>query len=169
MLVLTSGGVLRTGGVPAHKLGGFRIVYQMMGLIGHDLHRSRRFGHLDHRWTPYHDDLRGYVGLAVRVMQVFPRRVGVVDALTGVGERVLYAAASTSRAFIAFDPDGMGICPICQEGFDLGGYGVLLCGHVMHRQCRLEYEAFERGRAPQRLPECSICRAPFEGFVCIAV
>ena len=69
MLVLTSGGVLRTGGVPAHKLGGFRIVCQMMGLIGHDLHRSRRFGHLDHRWTPYHDDLRGYVGLAVRVMR----------------------------------------------------------------------------------------------------
>ena len=48
MLVLTSGGVLRTGGVPAHKLGGFRIVYQMMGLIGHELDRSRRVVHLDH-------------------------------------------------------------------------------------------------------------------------
>ena len=137
MLVLTSGGVLRTGGVPAQMLGGFRIVYQMMGLIGHDLHRSRRFGHLDHRWTPYHDDLRGYVGLAVRVMQVCRRRVGVVDALTVVRERVLYAGASSSRGLITFDPNGMVICPICQEGFDLGGDGVLLCGHVMHRQCRL--------------------------------
>jgi hypothetical protein len=150
-------------------LGGFRIVYQMMGLIGHELHRARRAGHLDHRWSPYHYDLWGYVGLAVRVMQVCCWRVGVEDALTVVRERVLYAGASTSRAFITFDPDGMGICPISQEGFELGGYGVLRCGHVMHRQCRLEYEAFERDRAPQRLPECSICRAPFEGFVCIAV
>jgi hypothetical protein len=48
MLVLTSGGILRTGGVPAHELGGFRIIYQMMGLIGHELDRSRRVGHLDH-------------------------------------------------------------------------------------------------------------------------
>ena len=92
-----------------------------------------------------------------------------MDALTDVGERVLYAGSSSSRAFITFDHKGMGICPICQEGFELGGYGVLLCGHVMHRQCRLEYEAFERRRAPQRLPECSICRALFEGFVCISV
>ena len=93
----------------------------------------------------------------------------MADALTVVGERVMYAGESSSRSFITFDPDGMGICPICQEGFELGGYGVLHCSHVMHRQCRLEYEAFERGRAPRRLPECSICRAPFEGFVCIAV
>ena len=92
-----------------------------------------------------------------------------MDALTVVRERVSYAVAASSRAFITFDPDGMGVCPVCQEGFELGGYGVLLCGHVMHRQCRLEYEAFERGRAPRRLPECSICRAPFEGFVSIAV
>jgi hypothetical protein len=169
MLVLTSGGVLRTGGFSANKLGGFRIDYQMMGLIGHELHRARRAGHLDHRWSPYHYDLRGFVGLAVRVMQVCCRRVGMADALTVVRERVLYAGASSSRAFITFDPDGMGVCPICQEGFELGGYGVLPCSHVMHHQCRLEYEAFERGRAPQRLPECSICRAPFEGFVCIAV
>jgi hypothetical protein len=169
MLVLTLGGVLRTGGVSANKLGGFRIVYQMMGLIGHELDRSRRVGHLDHRWCPFHYDLWGYVSLAARVMRVCCWRVGVADLLTVVRERVLYAGASTSRAFITFDPDGMGICPICQEGFELGGYGVLRCGHVMHRQCRLEYEAFERDRAPQRLPECSICRAPFEGFVCIAV
>ena len=32
MLVLTSGGFLLTGGVSARRLGGFRIVYQMMGL-----------------------------------------------------------------------------------------------------------------------------------------
>ena len=105
----------------------------------------------------------------MRVMQVCRRRVGVVDLLKVVRKRVLYAVGILSRAFITFDPKGMGLCPICQEGFELGGYGVLPCTHVMHRQCRLEYEAFERGRAPNRLPECSVCRAPFEGFVCIAV
>jgi hypothetical protein len=169
MLVLTSGGVLRTGCVrmeSALELGGFRIVYQLMGLIGHELSRASRDGNLG---FTYHYDLRGYVGLAVRVMRVCRRRIGVVDELAVVGGRVRYAAVQVGRAFITFDPDGMGLCPICQEGFELGGYGVLHCGHVMHRQCRHEYEAFEYERAPDRLPECSICRAPFEGFVCIGL
>jgi hypothetical protein len=48
MLVLTSGSVLRTGGTSPNVLGGFWIVYQMMGLIGHELDRFRRVGHLDH-------------------------------------------------------------------------------------------------------------------------
>jgi uncharacterized Zn-finger protein len=108
------------------------------------------------------------VELAVRVMRVCRRRIGVADALTGVGERVKSARRSASRAFIAFDPEGMGVCPICQEGYELGGYGVLQCGHAMHRLCRDDYEAFEHGRAPWRLPECPYCRTPFEGFVCIS-
>jgi hypothetical protein len=166
MLVLTSGGVLRPGGVSALELGGFRIVYQMMGLIGRELYRARYGGRLG---CSYHYDLRGYVGLAVRVMRVCRRRIGVGDALAAVGERVTYARNSASRAFVASDPGGMGVCPICQEGFELGGYGVLRCGHVMHRQCRDEYEAFGYGRAPRRLPQCSICRAPFEGFVGIGL
>jgi hypothetical protein len=63
----------------------------------------------------------------------------------------------------------MGLCPICQDGFELGGYGVLRWGHVMHLHCRLEYEAYEHGRAPHRLLRCSICAAPFEGFQCICL
>ena len=51
----------------------------------------------------------------------------------------------------------------------MGGYGVLRCRHIMHLHCRLEYEAYERGRAPFRLPRCSICAAPFKGFGCICL
>jgi len=62
------------------------------------------------------------------------------------------------------DPDEMGLCPIYQEGYKLGLYGVLQCGHIMHLHCRLEYEVYERGWAPHRLPECSICRDRLEVF-----
>ena len=111
------------------------------------------------------------MGLAVRVMRVCHWRVSRVDALGIIREMVRMAAESLARAFVhwSLDPDGMGVCPICQEGYELCGYGVLLCGHIMHRNCRLEYEAYERGWAPHRLLECSICRALFVGFVCIAV
>ena len=171
MLVLTLGGFLQTGGVPTRWLGGFRIVYQMMGLIGDELDRTCGVGHLDHQYCPYHHKIRDFVGLAVRVMRVCHWRVSRVDALGIVREMVRMAAESSARAFVRLCPylDGMGVCPICQEGYKLGGYGVLLCGHIMHRQCRLEYEAYERSRAPHRLPECSICRSRFEGFACIAV
>ena len=95
----------------------------------------------------------------------------MVDALATVSERVRIAGELSARAFVRWVPDPyrMGLCPICQDGYELGGYGVLHCGHIMLLQCRLEYEAYERGRAPHRLPECSICRARFEGFVRIHV
>ena len=70
MLVLKSGGFLMTGGVSTRRLGGFRIVYQMMGLIGVELSRACGLGHLDNRSCTYHYDFRDYVGLAVRVMRV---------------------------------------------------------------------------------------------------
>ena len=95
----------------------------------------------------------------------------MVDALAIVRERVRLAGEISARAFVRWrpDPNGMGLCPICQEGYKLGGYGVLCCGHIIHLHCRLEYEAYERGRAPYRLPRCSICAAPFEGFGCICL
>ena len=76
------------------------------------------------------------------------------------------AGEISARAFVRWrpEPDGLGLCSICQEGYDLGGYGVLCCGHIMHLQCWFEYEAHERGQAPNRVPRCSICAAPFEGF-----
>ena len=94
-----------------------------------------------------------------------------MDALATISERVTLVGALLACAFLHgfCDPDEMGLCPICQDGYKLGGYGVLHCSHVMHLHCRLKYEAYERGRAPHRLPECSICRAQFEGFVCIFV
>ena len=142
-----------------------------MGLVGVELTCACGLGHLDHRSCPYHYDLRDYVGLAVHVMRVCRRRVGIADALATVSERVMMVGGLSARAFVRWcpDPNGMGLCPICQDGYELGGYGVLQCGHVMHLYCRLEYEAYERGRAPHRLPECSICRARFEGFVGIHV
>jgi hypothetical protein len=170
-LVLTSGGYLRTGAVDARSLGGFRIVYQLMVMIADELDRACLIGHLGHRSCPYHQDLRAYVGLAVRVMRVCRRRVGRLGALASVRRSVTRAGVSSARAFVRFrhDLETMGLCPICQEGFELGGYGVIRCAHLMHRRCRVEYKAYERFRAPHRLPECSICRAPFEGFLCIAV
>ena len=160
-----------TGGVSTRRLGGFRIVYEMMGLIGVELTRACGLGHLNNRSCPYHYDLQDYVGLAVRVMRVCRRRVGIVDALTTVSERVRIAGEISARGFVHWvpDPGRMGLCSICQDGYELGGYGVLHCGHIMHLQCRLEYEAYERGQAPHHLPECSICRARFLGFVRICV
>ena len=141
MLVLTSGGFLLTGDVLARRLGGFRIVYQMMGLIGAKLTCACGLGKLDHRSCPYHYDLREYVCLAVHVMRVCRRRVGRVDALATVSERVMMVGGLSARAFVRWcpDPDGMGLCPIFQDGYNLSGYSVLHCGHVMHLHCRLEY------------------------------
>ena len=46
--------------------------------------------------------------------------------------------------------------------FELGGYGVLACVHIMHLDCWVLYEDYERGRqAPQHLTECSNCNAKF--------
>jgi len=53
MLVLTSGGFLVTGGVPARRLEGFWIVYQMMGLISSELSRACGLGLLDQRSCPF--------------------------------------------------------------------------------------------------------------------
>ena len=95
-----------------------------------------------------------------------------MDALTYVSHSVEGAAMSSAQTFVRGfrDLDKMGLCPICQDGFELGRYGVLACGHIMHLDCRVSYEAYERGReAPHRLPECSICNARFWGFVCICL
>ena len=111
------------------------------------------------------------MGLAVRGMRVCRRQVVRVDDFVTVSERVLLAGGQSACACLLWcpDPNGMGLCPICQDGYGLGGYGVLHCGHIMHLHFRLEYEAYEHGQAPHRLPECSICKARFEGFVCICV
>ena len=79
---------------------------------------------------------------------------------------------SAARAFVRGfrNLDKMGLCPIFQDGFELGRYGVLVRGYIMHLDCRVSYEAYEHGRqAPHGLPECSICNAKFWGFVCICV
>ena len=100
------------------------------------------------------------------------RAIRNVGALTYVSRSVERAATSMHKFFVRGfqDFDEMRLCPICQDGFELGRYGVLACRHIMHLDCRVLYEAYERGcQAPQRLPECSICNARFWGFVCIFV
>jgi hypothetical protein len=119
------------------------------------------------RFCPYHRELQHYVDLAVCVMKVCWRQLGVACALTFVDRAVERAAASTARVFVCGVQGEMGLCPICQEGYELGGYGVLACSHIMHLDCRMSYEAHEQGQAPSRCPGCPICRARFEGFVCI--
>ena len=87
-----------------------------------------------------------------------------MDALTYISHLVERAAISSAQTFVRgfWDFDKMGLCPICQDGFELGRYGVLVCGHIMHLDCWVSYEAYERGRQePHRLPECSICNARF--------
>ena len=95
-----------------------------------------------------------------------------MDAPTYVSHLVERAATSSAQTFVrGFQNfDEMGLCPICQDGFELGRYGVLACGHIMHLDCWVLYEAYERGcQAPHRLPECSICNARFWWSVCICV
>ncbi len=99
----------------------------MMGLVGAELQRACGLEHLDHQYCPYHYNLRDYVGLAVRVMRVCQRQLGRVDALVIVRERVRMAGELSAHAFLRWrpDPNGMELCPICQDGYKLGGYGVL--------------------------------------------
>ena len=73
MLVITSGGLLLTGTRPVQRLGGFQIVSQMMELISVELTRACGLGCLDCRGCPYHFDLRYYVSLALRAVQVCRR------------------------------------------------------------------------------------------------
>ena len=100
------------------------------------------------------------------------RAIRNVGALTYVSRLVERAAMSAAHALVhGFrDLDKMGLCLICQDGFELGRYGVLACGHIMHLDCRMSNEAYERGcQAPHPLPECSICNARFWVCVCICV
>ena len=94
-----------------------------MGLVGVELTHACGLGHLDQRSCPYHYNLRDYVGLEVRVMRVCQRRVGRVDALATVSEKVTLVGALSARAFVHgyCDPDEMGLFPICQDGYELGG------------------------------------------------
>ena len=96
-----------------------------------------------------------------------------MDSLTYVSHLVERAAMSFAQTFLnGFqDFDELGLCPICQDGFELGRYGVLACGHIMHLDFWVLNKAYERCRqAPHRLPECSVCNAGIFGglyaFVC---
>ena len=87
-----------------------------------------------------------------------------MDALTYVSHLVERAATSSAHTFVRGfrDLDKMEVCLVCQDGFELGRYGVLACGHIMHLDCRVSYGAYERGcQAPHGLPECSICNDRF--------
>ena len=86
-----------------------------------------------------------------------------------VGRSVDWSAAASSRVFVHGFSGKMGISRICQEDFSVGGYGVLACGHVMHQECCSTYVNHQRGQAPNCLPECPLCKATFEGCVCICV
>ena len=78
------------------------------------------------------------------------------------------AALAFVRGFLNLDK--LGLCPIFQDGFEFGRYGVLVRGYITHLDCQVSYEAYERCRqAPHRLPECSICSARCWVFVCNCV
>ena len=65
-----------------------------------------------------------------------------MDTLTSVSDKVERAGELLARAFVRGfrDLDNMGLCPICHDGYKLGGYSVLPCGHIMHLDCRFTYE-----------------------------
>ena len=94
-----------------------------------------------------------------------------MDALIYVTHLVERAEMSSAQTFVRGfqDLNKMVLCPICQDGFELGRYGALACRcwHIMHLDCWVSYEAYERGcQVPHCLPECSICNAKFFG-VCM--
>ena len=70
---------------------------------------------------------------------------GGADGLTFVSGAVEGTAALSARVLVHGFHGEMGLCSICQDGFDLGGYGVLACSHIFHLDCRRSYEAYERG------------------------
>ena len=84
--------------------------------------------------------------------------------LTYVSRSVERAAISAARAFVRgfCDLDKMGLCPTFQDGFELGRCGVLMHGYIMHLDCQVSYEAYERGRqAHQSAPFAAL------GFGCL--
>ena len=95
-----------------------------------------------------------------------------MDALTYVSHSVERVATSSAQTFVRGfrDFDEMGLCPICQDGFEFGRYGVLACGHIMHIDFWVLYEAYERGRrhltAYQSVPFAML---GFGGCGCICV
>ncbi len=70
------------------------------------------------RFCPYHCKLQHYVDLAVCVMKVCWRQLGVGCALTFVDRAVERAAALTACVFVCGVQGEMGLCPICQEGYE---------------------------------------------------
>ena len=91
--------------------------------------------------------------------------------MTNVSGSIEQAAASSAHVFVRGfrDLDEIGLCPIFQDGYKLGGYGVFAFSHIMHLDCWVLYEVHERGWAPHHLPECPICKFRFQVFFCICV
>ena len=81
----------------------------------------------------------------------------MLGALTFVGRAVERAAALSARVFVRGFQGEMRLCPIFQEGYESGGYGVLACSHITHLDCQMSYEAYEQGWAPNRRPGCPAC------------
>ena len=169
LLVLTLGGVLLAEDRPGQKLGVSQIICRMLDLINIEFTHAGLLCHMYARFCPYHRDLQHYLDLAVQVMRVCRWRLGVAGALTFVGRAVERAATSSARVFVRGFQGKMGLCSIFQEGFGLHGYGVFACSHIMHLDCQISYEAYERGQAPHRRPECPIFQAGFDGCQCIYV
>jgi hypothetical protein len=53
---------------------------------------------------------------------------------------------------------------MCQENIGASAYGIFVCGHMAHRDCRSEWENHERVWAPNCLPRCPVCRVEFLGL-----
>ena len=65
---------------------------------------------------------------------MFTKEPAIRWILTYVSCLVERAAMSAARAFVRgfCDLDKMGLCLIFQDGFELGRYGVLVRGYIMH-------------------------------------
>ena len=78
------------------RLGCYFIVICVVNMITRDICYARDNGYMDAIDDPYHNNLRGYVLWAARVVRACHQRLGVPAALVLVGQVVDRAAAETT-------------------------------------------------------------------------
>ncbi len=166
VLVFTAGSNMNQGTIMTRqRYGACWIIMRVMQLVCEELTTAREEGDVDTNLRPYHGEFRGHVNSAVRVMRVCRLRIGSPPGICRAYLAVDQAAAALATVFQPIPPDVNDICPICQEEVRVPGYGVLVCGHMLHRNCRSNYQQSRHGMPGFPRFPCPLCqRAGLLGF-----